>query len=85
MFTVSQAVIETLFITHKDRLARFGVLLIERILADYDVRLVILHEPPSQTPQEELVTDMVALIASFSGRVYGLRAVALQREKVHSS
>jgi putative resolvase len=80
-----KGLLETLFITHKDRLARFGVVLIERILAEYGVQLIILHEPPSQTPQEELVTDMMALIASFSGRVYGLRAAAQKREEVHSS
>ncbi len=80
-----KGIIETLFITHKDRLARFGVDLIEHILTDYGVRLVILHEPLSQFPQEELVTDMMVLIASFSGRVYGLRAAVFKRGQVHSS
>ncbi len=80
-----KGIIEILFITHRDRLARFGVDLIERILTDYGVKLVILHEPLSQSPQEELVTDMMALIASFSGRVYGLRAAAFKKGQVHSS
>ena len=70
--------IDTLLITHKDRLARFGVDLFERILEDYGVQLIILLEEENRTPQEELVTDMMALIASFSGRVYGLRAAALK-------
>ncbi len=80
-----KGIIDTLFITYRDRLARFGVDLIEHILTDYGVRLVILHEPLSQFPQEELVTDMMALIASFSGRVYGLRAAVFKRGQVHSS
>ncbi len=62
--------IDTLLITHRDRLARFGVDLLERILEDYGVKLTILMEEENQTPQEELVSDMMALIASFSGRVY---------------
>ena len=70
--------IDTVLITHRDRLARFGVELIQRILEDYGVELVILMEEEDRTPQEELVTDMMALIASFSGRVYGLRAAALR-------
>jgi len=70
--------IDTLFITHRDRLTRFGVDLLQRILQDYGVRLVILLETEDMTPQEELVTDMIAIIASFSGRVYGLRAAALR-------
>ncbi len=73
-----KGVIDTLFITHRDRLTRFGVDLLEHILQDYGVRLVILMEEEDRTPQEELVTDMMALIASFSGRVYGLRAAALR-------
>jgi predicted site-specific integrase-resolvase len=73
-----KGVIDTLIITHKDRLARFGVDLLRRILEDYGVRLIILLEEEDRTPQEELVTDMMALIASFSGRVYGLRAAALR-------
>ncbi|MGY5875109.1 MAG: IS607 family transposase [Candidatus Thorarchaeota archaeon] len=66
--------IDTLLITHRDRLVRFGIELLERILNDYGVRLEVLYQPEQQTPQEELVTDMMALLASFSGRVYGLRA-----------
>jgi len=73
-----RGVIETLFITHRDRLARFGTDLLQRIFQDYGVRLVIIMEEDDRTPQEELVTDMMALIASFSGRVYGLRAAALR-------
>ncbi len=79
-----KGVIDTVFITHRDRLARFGVDLLQRILEDYEVKLVILMEE-DRTPQEELVTDMMALIASFSGRVYGLRGAALKREATHSS
>lgn len=72
--------IETLLITHRDRLARFGVDLLEHILEDYGVRPVTLLEEEDRTPQEELVTDMKALIASFSGQVYGLRAPALRAQ-----
>lgn len=66
--------IHTLLITHRDRLARFGIDLLERILNDYGVQLIILYQPELQTPQEELVTDLMALLASFSGRVYGMRS-----------
>ncbi|MHA1882404.1 MAG: IS607 family transposase [Candidatus Thorarchaeota archaeon] len=68
--------IHTLLITHKDRLARFGLELLERILNDYGVKLDVHYQPEQQSPQEELVADLISLIASFSGRVYGLRAAA---------
>ncbi|MHA1663600.1 MAG: IS607 family transposase [Candidatus Thorarchaeota archaeon] len=75
-----KGIIDTLFITHRDRLARFGVDLLQRILEDYGVKLIILMEEENRSPQEELVADMMALIASFSGRVYGLRAAALRAQ-----
>ncbi len=77
LFTLAKnGSIHTLLITHKDRLARFGLELLERILNDYVIRLEILYQPEKQSPQEELVTDLLSLISSFSGRVYGLRAAA---------
>jgi len=83
LLTLAQrATISILIITHKDRLARFGLELIERILEDYGVRLEVLYQPEQQSPQEELVTDMMALLASCSGRVYGLRAGQTKRTQV---
>ena len=83
LFTLAQrATISTLIITHKDRLARFGLELVEHILEDYGVRLEVLYQTEQQSPQEELVTDMMALLASFSGRVYGLRAGQTKRIQV---
>ncbi len=77
LFTLAKnGSIHTLLITHKDRLACFGLALLERILNDYGMRLEVLYQPEHQSPQEELVMDLMSLIASFSGRVYGLRAAA---------
>jgi predicted site-specific integrase-resolvase len=83
LFTLAQrATISSLIITHKDRLARFGLELIERILEDYGVILEALYQPEQRSPQEELVTDMMALFASFSGWIYGLRAGQTKRTQV---
>ncbi|MCF2137325.1 MAG: IS607 family transposase [Candidatus Thorarchaeota archaeon] len=77
--------IHTVLITHRDRLARFAVSLLERLLSDYGVQLVVLYEAQARSPQEELVADLMALLASFSGRVYGLRAASLRRDLAHSA
>ncbi len=55
----------------------------KRILEDYGVKVEVLYEPEEHSPQEELVTDMMALIASFSGRVYGLRAHQSKSTTLH--
>jgi len=78
-----QDLIHSLFITYRNRLARFGVDLIQQVLADFGVEVILLHEVQSRTPQEELIADMMALIASFSGRVYGLQAGELRRHRQH--
>jgi len=80
-----RGVIDTLLVTHKDKLARFGTELIINTLEDYGVNVMILNEEKNMTPQEELVSDMLSLIASFSGRVYGLRAAQLRQGGPSSS
>lgn len=60
-------------ITQKDRIARFGVEYVERLLHDYGVELLVLHETGEKSLQEELMQDFMSLIASFSGKFYRIR------------
>ena len=62
------------FITYPDRLSRFCVAYLERHLAAFNVDLFYTDKHDKDTPQAELVSDMMAIIASFSGRLHGLRA-----------
>ncbi len=41
--------------------------------------LVVLAERQSGSPHEELMADLMSLIASFSGRFYKLRSIENQR------
>jgi putative resolvase len=34
----------------------------------------VLHPDEDKTPEQELTEDLLAIIASFAGRLYGLRA-----------
>lgn len=67
-------------VTQKDRLARFGVEFLERLLKDAGVTLVILHDEEDKSLQEELMQDFMSLIASFSGKFYRLRGYEQQRK-----
>jgi putative resolvase len=60
-------------IEHKDRLTRFQYNLIEFFFKSYGVDIE-LTDKKEYTEQEELVNDMMMLIASFSGRLYSARA-----------
>lgn len=65
--------INKVVIEHKDRLTRFQYNLIEFFFNSYGVEIELLDKK-EYTEQEELVNDMMMLIASFSGRLYSARA-----------
>lgn len=65
--------INKVVIEHKDRLTRFQYNLIEFFFNSYGVEIELLDNK-DYTEQEELVNDMMMLIASFSGRLYSARA-----------
>ena len=66
--------VSRIFITYKERLTRFGYEYIEKICKEHGVEIVILHEDEEKSNEEELVEDMMSLLASFSGKKYGLRS-----------
>lgn len=70
---VTERKINKVIIEHKDRLTRFQFNLIEFFFKTYDVDVVLL-DTKEYTPKEELVNDMMMLLASFSGRMYSARA-----------
>src|SRR5438270_6558355 len=61
-------------ITYEDRLTRFGQEFLETLFSCFGVRLTVLEPGEEKTPQQELMDDLLALIASFSGRLYGMRS-----------
>ncbi len=61
-------------ITYEDRLTRFGQEYLETLFACFDVTLTVLEPGEEKTPEQELTGDLLALIASFSGRLYGMRS-----------
>src|SRR5437588_6647475 len=61
-------------ITYEDRLTRFGQEYLETLFACFGVTLTVLEPGESKPPEQELTDDLLALIASFSGRLYGMRS-----------
>jgi excisionase family DNA binding protein len=61
-------------ITYADRLTRFGQAYLETLFACFGVSLSVLEPGEEKTPEQELTDDLLALIASFSGRLYGMRS-----------
>lgn len=61
--------IEYLVVAHKDR---FGFDLISHIGEESGCEIVVLNQP-SCSPEQEMVKDMLAIVHTFSCRLYGMR------------
>jgi putative resolvase len=61
-------------ITYEDRLTRFGQEYLETLFTSFGVTLTVLDPGEEKTPEQELTDDLLALIALFSGRLYGMRS-----------
>jgi predicted site-specific integrase-resolvase len=69
--------VTVLLVTHEERLARFGTaMLAEVVLPSWGCRLEIAggDEELEGTGHGDLVRDMLAVVTSFSGRLYGARS-----------
>ena len=73
--------IDRVVIEHKDRLTRFQYNLIERFFNSYGVEIEVIDNNDT-TEEAELVSDMMMLIASFSGRLYSARARENRKNKI---
>jgi len=61
-------------ITYPDRLTRFGTLYLEMLFTSFDVAFTVLDPTEEKTPEQELVEDLLSIIASFAGKLYGMRS-----------
>jgi predicted site-specific integrase-resolvase len=64
-------------IAYPDRLVRFGFEILEEVCKAHNCELVVLNKE-DKTPKQELIEDLVSILASLSGKMYGMRS----REKV---
>jgi excisionase family DNA binding protein len=76
LITCAQPAVGELVITHRERLARFGVGPLETLLASLGVKLTVIGEDAvlGASPESDLVRDLLAIVTCFSGRLHGLRS-----------
>lgn len=72
--------IKRLVVAHKDRLARFGFDLFQWFCEQNRCELVVLNES-SLSPGEEMVEDILAILHSFSSRLYAFRKYKTQMQE----
>ena len=66
--------IDCVYVTYKDRLTRFGFEFLEKFFAYFDTKIIVIRTKENISDNEELVNDMMSLLASFSGKLYGMRS-----------
>jgi len=76
--------IDVVLVEFKDRLARFGFAYIVQAFDAYGVRVEVLDGPVAVDAAQELVQDMLAIVAVFAARLYGKRAQTF-RQKVRTA
>jgi len=79
---VLQGKVNRVFVNYRDRLTRFGYHYLETICVENGVEiLVVSDETTEKSVQDEMVEDMMALLASFSGKLYGMRSKCKKHAK----
>ena len=64
-----------------DRLTRFGLSFVEKLLEEYGAKLVVAEKKMSKDKREELVEDLITIITSFTARIYGARSQKFKKVK----
>jgi len=71
---IKEKQIPYLIVEFYDRLTRFGLEYIKALLREYGTELIVVEEKISKDKMQELGEDLIAIITSFSARIYGARS-----------
>lgn len=74
MQLASEGKISDIAITDKDRLTRFGFQYLNKFFTTFGSEIHIMSGEKSKSLEEELVQDMLSIVTSFSGKLYGIRS-----------
>ena len=69
---IQRGEIERVLIAHKDRLVRFGFDLLDHLSREHGCEIIVVNQE-SLSPEQEMVEDLLAVVHTFSCRLYGMR------------
>ncbi len=69
---IQRGEVRLLLIAHKDRLMRFGFDLFAHLADENGCEIVVVNQD-SLSPEQEMVEDLLAIVQTFSCRLYGMR------------
>ena len=72
--------VNKVIVEHKDRLTRFQFNFIKKMYAVFGCEIIVLDDKEDVSDAEELTRDLMALLASFSGKYYGRRSIESRKK-----
>lgn len=69
---IQRGEVSKLLVAHKDRLMRFGFEIFAHIADQSGCEVVVVNQE-AHSPQQEMVEDLMAIVHTFSCRLYGMR------------
>ncbi|ADI32308.1 IS607 family transposase [Staphylothermus hellenicus] len=66
--------IDVVVVSYRDRLTRFGFKYLEEFFKSHGVRIEAVFGEEPRNIQQELVEDLIAIVTSFAGKLYGVRS-----------
>jgi predicted site-specific integrase-resolvase len=79
---VREKKITKVVVEHKDRLTRFMYQIFVEFFNSYEVDIECVETKLNKSFQDELVEDMLALMSSFSAKIYGKRSAENRKKKL---
>ena len=73
--------VNKVIIEHNDRLTRFQYNFIKNIYTVFGCDIIVLEDKEDVSDTEELTRDLMALLASFSGKYYGKRIIERRKKE----
>jgi len=66
--------VDVVLVTYKDRLTRFGFEYLEEFFSTMGVKIEIVFGEEPKDATQELVEDLISIITSFAGKIFGVRS-----------
>ena len=67
--------VRNVYVTYRDRLTRFGFNYLKTLFLAHNTNIIVVKDKAAaKSVNEEFVDDLMSLMASFSGKLYGMRS-----------
>lgn len=71
--------IDAVVVAYKDRLTRFSFTYLKELFEAYGVKVIVAFYEEPEDYYQELIEDLIAIVTSFAGRIYGKRSRKYRR------